>query len=141
MVGLAYGHNSNGRQMHIAALSVLLLFLSYPSVETSFMELGGCKLLVLFRLQGQLLIDPGCCVMRVRSRQVMVADAYKLGSSLHCLIRSDTFVLQNLRQVMLWRLPGLHFACSGSIFLCLKFGIFSFSEIFYPNYAYDLDSF
>lgn len=34
MLGLAYGHDSNGRQMPTAALSILLLFLSYPSVET-----------------------------------------------------------------------------------------------------------
>lgn len=118
MLDLAQGHDSNGTQMHMAALSILLLFhtlLQRPRLT----EVGSCKLLLFFKLQAQLPIDPGCYVMPVRSTQVVVADAYKLGSSLHCLIHSDTSALPNLRQVMLWTLCGLYLACSGHV-ICAR---------------------
>lgn len=39
--------HSNGRQMHMATLSILLLFLSHSSVEPNFVEVSSCKLLLL----------------------------------------------------------------------------------------------
>lgn len=73
LLGLACGYNSNGRQMHMATLSILLWFLPFSSVQSQFR--GGKQLQnsIIIRPQRQLLIDPGCYVMPVRSKQAIVA--------------------------------------------------------------------
>lgn len=61
----------------MATLSILLLSFPHSSVESQFR--GGKQLQTsIIRLQGHLLIDPGCYVMPVRSKQSLTNEV------LHC---------------------------------------------------------
>lgn len=104
-------------------------------------SIGSCKLLLLFRLQGQLLINPGCSVVPVRSRQVMVADLQ---------IRQFTALLNSVKHQTpsccrisghAVEVPWVLFGLFWQHFMSLQFGIFSFSEIFYHDDAHILRAF
>lgn len=75
MRGLASGLNSDGRHVHIATLSTLLSSLPHSSVGPQFRGGKQLRTSTIIGLQGQLLIDTGCFVTPVRSRQSLTNEA------------------------------------------------------------------
>lgn len=69
--------NAYGDIIHTAFISPHL------SVQPQFHGGEQLQTSIIIRLQGQLLIDPDCYLMPVRSKQSTVAGSYKLGSSLY----------------------------------------------------------